>query len=745
MKLAGSIFICLITLHSCGSVAAQNKLDSLWAVWSNVSLPDEDRLTAIGDYAWIGHVKSNPDSAFYYAQMQYDFAEKNGNVKQMAVALGTQGASYVQRSDFSEAIRYYEQSVTVWVKLNNSEWTAHAISNVANTYMLNGNYEQALHHYGSTMPLWEEACRQRYEAITWDKMGVICMNQGNYPLAIEYFTKAIKIQEDIDDKQAAAVTFNNLGIINSHLKDYRNALHNYQQSLRLKEELGQKVGVANTLGNIGMLYFHQKEYDHALDNFERSLVMLEAANNTSGMAACLNNIGMVHHIRQNDGLAYDCHMRSLALYETLSDRKGVANALINIAVAQRKLGKNTDATGNAERALTIARNIGLVAEMKNSSNVLYTLYKDNGNNNKALEMYELYVSLRDSLLSEENQKKVMRQQFQYDYEKKENAIQKEMALSALKFEYEKKQVAARTDKEKQQLRFEEELKRTLIEADFTRKQAAIEAEQKQKDTLARIEQDKKDLLAREQIRRKDFQRNASIGGFALMVLLAGVFFAQRNRISNEKARSEALLLNILPQETADELKQKGKADARLYNEATVLFTDFQGFTALSEQLTPQELVEVIDIYFKAFDRIIKTNGIEKIKTIGDAYMAAGGLPAQNSTHAVDCVRAAIQMRDATDKIGRELEQGGKAAFKIRIGIHTGPVIAGVVGEHKFQYDIWGDTVNTASRMESSGVVGKVNISQSTYELVKEKFAFTYRGEVEAKGKGKLGMYFVEVS
>lgn len=667
----------------CDPLYAQVKLDSLWAAWNNTANSDDDRLTAIGDYAWVGHVRSNPDSAFYYAQMQYDFAKKKGNIKQMAVALGTQGASYVQRSNFSEAIRYYEQSVTVWAKLNNPEWTAHAISNVANTYMLNGNYAQALHHYGRTMPLWEEACSERYEAITWDKMGVICMNQGNYPLAIEHFTKAIKIQEEIDDKQAAAVTFNNLGIINSHLKDYRNALHNYEQSLRLKEELGQKVGVANTLGNIGMLYFHQKDYEHALDNFERSLVMLEEAGNTSGMAACLNNIGMVHHIRQNDGLAYDCHMKSLALYESLSDRKGVANVLVNLAGSQRKLGKIADATSNAERALGIARSIGLVTEMKNASNVLYTLYKDNGNSQKALEMHELYVSLRDSLLSEENQKEVMRQQFQYDYDKK--------------------------------------------------------------SALVQAEQEKKDSLAREELRRKDLQRNASIGGFALMVLLAGVFFAQRNRISSEKARSEALLLNILPQETADELKQKGKADARLYPQATVLFTDFQGFTTLSESLTPQELVEVIDIYFKAFDRIIKTHGIEKIKTIGDAYMAAGGLPAQNSTHAVDCVRAAIQMRDATEKIGRELEESGKAAFKIRIGIHTGPVIAGVVGEHKFQYDIWGDTVNTASRMESSGVVGKVNISQSTYELVNDQFTCAYRGEVEAKGKGKLGMYFVEVA
>jgi class 3 adenylate cyclase len=243
--------------------------------------------------------------------------------------------------------------------------------------------------------------------------------------------------------------------------------------------------------------------------------------------------------------------------------------------------------------------------------------------------------------------------------------------------------------------------------------------------------------------RQILVRNIFMGGCSLLLIFSGVFFVQRNKIKKGKKMSDELLLNILPSTIAEELKAKGNAESKLIDEVTVLFTDFKGFTQLSEQFTPQELVAEINECFSAFDQIMTKHNVEKIKTIGDSYMAAGGLPTSNKTHAQDVIHAALEIQQFMAGYKKAREEAGKLFFEIRIGIHSGPVVAGIVGIRKFAYDIWGDTVNTASRMESSGEVGKVNVSESTYNLTQDVFSFTYRGKIEAKGKGEISMYFAE--
>ena len=174
-----------------------------------------------------------------------------------------------------------------------------------------------------------------------------------------------------------------------------------------------------------------------------------------------------------------------------------------------------------------------------------------------------------------------------------------------------------------------------------------------------------------------------------------------------------------------------------------MFSDIKGFTNVAEKMTAQELVKEINTYFSVFDGIIQKYGLEKIKTIGDAYVAAGGLPEKNSATAQNVVEAAITMQQVVEKLKQERITSNKPYFELRIGVHTGPVVAGVVGIKKFQYDIWGDTVNLAARMEQSGVPGKINISEQTYELIKEQFNCVHRGKIEAKNKGEIDMYFVE--
>ena len=240
----------------------------------------------------------------------------------------------------------------------------------------------------------------------------------------------------------------------------------------------------------------------------------------------------------------------------------------------------------------------------------------------------------------------------------------------------------------------------------------------------------------------------SIGGLLLIFSLIIFYRFRQERktkelIRVEKQRSETLLLNILPEETAQELKENGKALAHAYEEVSVLFADVQGFTKISENLSAEVLVQLLDRYFSAFDEIIVHFGLEKIKTIGDAYMCAGGLPIPDKSFVEMTVNAALEMQKYVEKTKVESLEKQEPYFEMRIGIHTGPVVSGVVGTKKFAYDIWGDTVNTAARIQQNSEPGKVNISRATYNLIEGKFNCTFRGRIGAKNKGDIEMYFVD--
>jgi histidine kinase len=220
----------------------------------------------------------------------------------------------------------------------------------------------------------------------------------------------------------------------------------------------------------------------------------------------------------------------------------------------------------------------------------------------------------------------------------------------------------------------------------------------------------------------------------------GALVEARTEAEQERDRADDLLFNILPARVAQEMKDRGSYRTRSIEAATVLFTDFKGFTAASARMTPEALIAELERLFSEFDDVMDRFGITKLKTIGDAYMAIGGAPAPTTSHPVDCVLAALALRDLID---RPRPDGSASLFSVRIGVHTGPLVAGVIGKRRFAYDVWGDTVNTASRMESGGAPGRVNVSRATHALIAPLFVTEARGLQAAKGKGELEMFFVD--
>jgi class 3 adenylate cyclase len=253
-----------------------------------------------------------------------------------------------------------------------------------------------------------------------------------------------------------------------------------------------------------------------------------------------------------------------------------------------------------------------------------------------------------------------------------------------------------------------------------------------------------------ELKRQKLVKNAFMAGLLFILVIAFIIYrnykakVRVNRIlDRQKEQIEHLLLNILPEEVARELKESGYATPRNYDTVSVLFTDIKGFSSTADKVSPTELVNELNICFMAFDEIIEANNLEKIKTIGDSYMCAGGIPTPDEEHAYRMVKAGLEMQQYIRQNNVRREEKGLPPWDVRVGIHVGPLVAGVVGKKKYAYDIWGSTVNIASRMESNGEAGQVNISAAAYEMIKDRYHCKYRGKIYAKNVGEIDMYFID--
>lgn len=594
-------------------------------------------------------------------------------------------------SDPDNAILLTNQLFEFTQNANYKIGSVDALTSLGYTYFRIGEYFKALDAYQRGLKIAEEIDYKFGTASILERIGFIYHDNSDLMKAINYYQRSLKIFEEIDEKNGISSIYNEFGSIYLAERDYAKSLEYFEKSIAISDELNDEYGKSAPYLNSGQLHLEQGNYDKALEYFQKGLRLFEEQGDKLGYASGLAGIADVYAAKSDVPKALEYFERSLDISEEITDIQGIIASLLAVANIYTDQGEYSKSIKNCERSLELAQGLGDLDQQESSCFCLYEAHYEQDNLKEAVAYLEQVLVFSDSMKMKESGKKLQQMEFS---------------------------------------------KRVL------------------KDSIRTAERERLvDVAHQDEMRREEKNRNILLSLAGLILILAGGLFLRLRFVRKSKAilkierdRSESLLLNILPSEIAQELKDKGRADARDFDMASILFTDFKGFTAASEKLNAQELVAEINTCFEAFDGIMANFGIEKIKTIGDAYMAAGGLPVPANDSVKKTVLAALKMQTFISERKIEMDAKGLTAFEMRVGIYTGPVVAGIVGVKKFQYDIWGDTVNTASRMESSGEVGKVNTGKETYELLKDDsdFVFHSRGKIEAKGKGEIEMYFVSL-
>ncbi|MEQ1587576.1 MAG: adenylate/guanylate cyclase domain-containing protein, partial [Cyclobacteriaceae bacterium] len=585
-----------------------------------------------------------------------------------------------------ESIRYGLQGQQLAKKISFPKGEAYSYKAIGLGYFYEADYPEAIIQFERSLQLFDSIKFQVGVANILSSLGSAYFNGGGKDaIAIDFFLRSLKISEELKDSLRIGTAMNGIGNIYANKQDTQDkALDYYLMAHPIFRKINYEEGEGIVAMNIGEIYKKKNLYDSAILYLDQSLDIYRGT-----VDACfpLNLLGEIYADLGDFKQALQYQNKALEIAKGLDAKLEMSQSLIGIATTQKKMKNYSLAIPFYHQAENLAEEISAKVPLKEAYEGLARAYAKTGDFKKAYAYDTLFSSIKDTLYNVDNDKKIQQLQFNSDLGKKEAEI-------------------------------------SLLTADQALKDATIQ-------------------------RQKIVNYAAVITGFLLVLVVAGFYNRYRyvrktNKIiKNERDRSQELLLNILPEETARELESNGYAKTRFYDNVTVLFTDFKGFSTIAGNLTPIELVAELNDYFMAFDEIMGKYNLEKIKTIGDAYMCAGGIPTVNETHPLDAVHAALAMQAYMEKRQREKNITGIAGWELRIGIHTGPVVAGVVGKKKYAYDIWGDTVNIASRMESNGEPGKVNISASTYHLISEHYQCLYRGKISAKNIGEVDMYFVE--
>ena len=598
-----------------------------------------------------------------------------------------QSKSYFTDSP-AKAIALAMQAKAIAESINFQKGQAYAYKNIGITHYFQGQYLEALENYRQSLNFFTAINDNVGIANVYSNIGTVYYDQGDDVKALENYLQSLKFAELSGDKLRMLTTLNNVGAVyNNKPATHDKALQYYLRALPICEQLGKKDELGAISVNIGSIYFDKKDHGKAMVYFNNAL---KAYGNSEGSQNAYTAIGTLYDKEKKYDLALANHNKALNIATRLNIKLSIVKSLYGIGHVYAEKGEFENAIPYFKRAETLAIELGANTELKELYENMSRSYAKSADYGNAFKYQTLYSNIKDTLYNIANDKKLGSLQFDFDLQKKQgeiNLLTKDKALNEL------------------------------------------------------------------QIRRQKFARNAFAAGLALVMMIAVLIFrnyrekVKTNKIlDQQKAEIENLLLNILPPEVAKELQLHGIATPRNYESVAVMFTDFKNFTIHADKMSPQELVEELNICFIKFDSIIEKYGLEKIKTIGDSYMCAGGIGSitfPDRQPVFNMIKASLEIQDYIILNNNRRVESGLVPWDLRVGIHVGPLVAGVVGKKKYAYDIWGSTVNIASRMETNGEPGQVNISAATYELIKSEFNCSYRGKIFAKNVGEIDMYFVE--
>ncbi|MEO6069733.1 MAG: adenylate/guanylate cyclase domain-containing protein [Chitinophagaceae bacterium] len=587
-------------------------------------------------------------------------------------------------SDPAKAIELSEKAMDLSQKIKYGKGLALAYKYIGIGNYYQGNNVAALDFYQKSITTFRSLKDEVGVANILSNIGAIYKNQGDDAKALNYFLQSLELAEKTGDKLRILTATTNIGAVYGLKKaTHQKALQYLYKALPLEEELGDKNAIGTTSVSIGAIYADQKNYDSALYYFKTSL---KAFGNSENSPGSYNAIGDLYNDQGKYGLGIQYHNEAYNIAKKLNGKLDMVQSLRGLAQSYALSNDPQSALKYFKEAERLGLEIGASLELQKVYTGLATTYSKVKEYNNAFVYQQKVTDIKDTIYNTETDRKLANLQFDFDLQKKEGEI-------------------------------------TILKKD--------------------------NILRDSEIKRQRFARNAFGVGLLLAFLLALLIYrnyrikAKNNIILDKKnMQINSLLLNILPEEIAEELEKNGKAKPRHYDDVSVLFTDFKGFTTIADKLTPEEVVAELNTCFEAFDDIVQKHNLEKIKTIGDSYMCAGNIPTPDGDHVCKMIKASLEMLTFIDDYNSKKIEKGKPVWDIRIGVHVGPVVAGVVGKKKYAYDIWGSTVNIASRMESNGMPGMVNISATTYEKVKNNYACDYRGKLYAKNVGDIDMYFI---